>query len=1665
MTEEAVRVERTGIPEDGHSGIVTQMTARGRKRKWLPKYLVLTIRVSREGVAKSLRILVDTGATINIIKAGLWPEHQLIKARYAKTLTDAQGKHLPGGSQGVVLTVDMPMLGVDGVERVKTLNGFFYEAHISCDAIISYDFLRKHKLGVFPHLDSLLHLGLGDDPVLLRQEKADQQHTVRGCSPEYNPVRPSPSGSGCGAIASTVQSGSGVGVGSPVCPPGTSVKKEGRGRVYSVKQKKNLNTPNQEYRKNDNYFKDLPDENSALDHFDRVDEDNLEVLDEVTREPSGSSRFTSGKDSTLSKSTRAKAVKGPKYRGKHHSTVDKCTLSALDTEIMQYQEKKEQVPVKGFSPYSGNPQVEEVYQVSGRSPLEVEKNSTGSRYQVAKKRPWVTESYAVIDEWRDKIVEWSGLDMTQAVDAFSSHKNRRFDRHWTKRQNAFLQDWSRDTLWINAPWSRLKEVVNKVVKDRAKGILIVPAWAKESWFKALRPITIKYWDLPHTGAMYQNDAGHVFEHQRHWPTRAIVFDATGVMSPDSDKFGSWYDRHEGLVYTVDEAPWVEYFEKSSLSSDSVYGVIETAEEDDTANQERDSLKNEFADVLEHKDVKVVDIPKEVRGPSGVARVELLPGATSKKERPFRMVGEREAALEELVQTFLARKWIAPCNSEWASRAFVVPKEAKGEWRMVVDYRYLNDCSKVDSYPLPIIEDVISKQSECRMWSVFDAEWGFHQMQLEEDSQELTAFVTPTGVYKWLVMPMGIKNGPSMFQRFISGVLSGIPNVHVYVDDIIIGSKGDTEEELLANHKRDVARVLQALREKKVYLKGAKSKMFVREVKFCGHILREGTRRAAPAKLAAVSKWEPEHITTVTQMKSFLGLAGWYEMYVPGYATRAAPLTDALTAKKSPSKKITWTESMLQSFHYIKTELLKNAPLQIVDASKPFNITVDASGWAVGGVLSQEDSQGQERPVAFFSRKLNGDFEKKTLQCGWSPREQETYALVVGLLKFQAWIGNNAVRIKCQTDHKSLEHWHQERLDMVSGPIGRRTRWHEFFSRFPNLEVVYLPGKDNHVADALSRWAYRACRDLSDRTIHGSVDDARFAEEQERKESLEEERISLVEDFDHLLDYIDPHEYPWTEDGDLPESSAAETETPERDSVHECINIKDSVMPVQDDSDSESQDEEHVNWRSWDTEYEEEDELKEIIQKLKDGHQVTGHHWNNKRLYHRGKIVVPVSLFLEVVIKIHEFHHSGRDKTIELFNRRYRVELSDFHVRKSIQDIIAACTVCGSSKPRNSKKPDRLVHHPVPPYIFSSMCMDFVDLPRVRYKKNYYDYLFVIVDRLSGYIQAIPCEKEGLTGAACADMFFRQVMMFTGLPKEVLTDQDIRLTSQFFNTLCALSGVEQHQSTVYRPRSNGRAEAAVKAVVNMLRKVLSQRKSDNWMDVLPVALWAINDSPGVVSHLSPHKIVFGRDCPAFGDEPALHTPRVSVTGEEWINYMKQLREDVQKDLTKVHEQEKAGFDRRHPGIKVFNPGDRVWLELLKDDRSKLDPKYMGPCEVLDRVHDDTYRVSTPDGEKQVVFDRLKEYPRLEGKREPLFYHRPHRAALPSGLDDVNIVEKIVSHRRLKNGQLQWRVRWKGCSPSEDTWEPVGHFLPQYNQDWARYCADNGLEFSASDLTPH
>jgi len=135
----------------------------------------------------------------------------------------------------------------------------------------------------------------------------------------------------------------------------------------------------------------------------------------------------------------------------------------------------------------------------------------------------------------------------------------------------------------------------------------------------------------------------------------------------------------------------------------------------------------------------------VRGPYGVATIELIDNARPASRKPFRMPGERESALKTIVDKYLERGWIRPSRSEWATKAFVVPKPAAADglkqWRMVVDYRYLNSQTKDDSFPLPLIENLIEKQAENRLWSVFELEDGFHQMHLHRDSWHLAAFVT------------------------------------------------------------------------------------------------------------------------------------------------------------------------------------------------------------------------------------------------------------------------------------------------------------------------------------------------------------------------------------------------------------------------------------------------------------------------------------------------------------------------------------------------------------------------------------------------------------------------------------------------------------------------------------------------------------------------------------------------------------------------------------------------------------------------------------------------------------------------------------------------------------------------------------------------------------
>ena len=183
-------------------------------------------------------------------------------------------------------------------------------------------------------------------------------------------------------------------------------------------------------------------------------------------------------------------------------------------------------------------------------------------------------------------------------------------------------------------------------------------------------------------------------------------------------------------------------------------------------------------------------------------------------------------------------------------------------------------------------------------------------------------------------------------------------------------------------------------------------------------------------------------------------------------------------------------------------------------------------------------------------------------------------------------------------------------------------------------------------------------------------------------------------------------------------------------------------------------------------------------------------------------------------------------------------------------------------------------------------------------------------------------EQGLTAEKAAELFLDRCALFTGLPTEVMSDYDRVVSKQCFETLCALSGVEQHKGVIYRPESNDRAEVAVKLVVNSLRRYLAERKC-HWVHALPLALWCLNDVPGVVSPYSPHRLVFGRDpiglrnCPPheleYGQEDAL----------QFFDRVSKERQIVHTRLTNIHPDGPKKGMAKHPPLSL-SVGGRVWV---------------------------------------------------------------------------------------------------------------------------------------------
>ncbi|GJR37407.1 putative reverse transcriptase domain-containing protein [Tanacetum coccineum] len=383
------------------------------------------------------------------------------------------------------------------------------------------------------------------------------------------------------------------------------------------------------------------------------------------------------------------------------------------------------------------------------------------------------------------------------------------------------------------------------------------------------------------------------------------------------------------------------------------------------------------------------------------QINLVPGAAPVARAPYRLASPEMKELSEQLKELSDKGFIRPSSSPWGAPVLFVKKK-DGSFRMCIDYRELNKLTVKNRYPLPRIDDLFDQLQGSSVYSKIDLRSGYHQLRVREEDIPKTAFRTRYGHYEFQVMPFGLTNAPAVFMDLMNRVCKPYLDkfVIVFIDDILIYSKNKQE------HEEHLKLILELLKKEELYAKFSKCEFWIPKVQFLGHVIDSEGIHVDPAKIESIKDWTSPK--SPTEIRQFLGLAGYYRRFIEG-----API------------------------------------LALPEGSEDFIAYFDALKKGLGAVLMQ-----REKVISYASGQL------KIHEKNYTTHDLELGAVVFALKIWRHYL----YRIKCIvfTDHKSLQHiLDQKELNM------RQRRWLELLSDY-DCNICYHPGKANVVADALSR---------------------------------------------------------------------------------------------------------------------------------------------------------------------------------------------------------------------------------------------------------------------------------------------------------------------------------------------------------------------------------------------------------------------------------------------------------------------------------------------------------------------------------------------------------------------------------------------------------------------
>ena len=1014
------------------------------------------------------------------------------------------------------------------------------------------------------------------------------------------------------------------------------------------------------------------------------------------------------------------------------------------------------------------------------------------------------------------------------------------------------------------------------------------------------------------------------------------------------------------------------------------------------------------------------------------RIELEPEAIPHREGARRMSPDKAAKANQEVQNLLALGLIQPSYSPWAS-GIVMVKKKSGELRFCCDFRPLNDVTVKDAFPLPRIDESLSRIANAKIFTSIDLAWAFWQIPLKKRDRRKTAFACELGLFEWRRMPFGLCNASATFQRSITRALQKIQQRHgsvvmAYIDDIVIAT------ETIEDHLERIREVFECLREAGFKMRAEKCDFMRTETKYLGRVVSAEGIKPDPAAVSKIQEWMPPR--NREELQSFLGFANYYRDFIPFHAAKVQPMQELLRKNQH----FYWKEKHQEAFDSVKQALADATALAAPNEEGRFVLDTDASAVAIAGILHQEQQYNGKtilRPIVYGSKSLT------RTQMSYGAPKLEMYAVFYFIEKFHSYLAGREFTLR--VDNQALSWLKTYSMDqaMIGRWIARLDQYH--------FKTIHRPRTQHRNADGLSKrtndyvhrekivealpevskgFSFMSQKDYEELPTVPYIDkhgkfipnhpelppEARaqlpvlYILKKPPKEDLtSDQSLSSIPWYPQ----VQWENTPTSTENDRPNCilsvttkvPAARLDTTKRDPA-----LRRLPMQCQEQADV---------LRLVGTELH---EHQSTIRGLKDLHLAQNRDVHllalkklmkneplddalfpedvqdfAKRYFHQKKdllflnqndilcvnyipqqramhvrpcmIVMPQLYQHEILYRAHD--ESGHQGVGKVLAR-----IQERHtwpgIKRDVVNHIKHCLTC-----QQTKHPAGNPCYPLQS-INSSNFNDLVQFDHLKLCKTTSgnNGLLVIIDHFTKFAEAIPCAHDEYDAQTTAKIILNKWFARHGTPARMQSDNATNFTAEIAQELMKASQVTKVTSTPAHPRGNGLVERQNRTLLTLLRVYTSRRMLD-WDEHIDGVLGAYNSTRHATTGFSPYMLQHGaeKSIPLSFIYPEF-AAREFESKEEFVEHLlarqQEIHELVRRNTHQAQIRQKQKFDR-HLKAKAHAVGDAVWVFchiIPKGGTRKLLRAWRGPHKVTDVLQDG--RLYVLDTGQKVHFERLKKH---------------------------------------------------------------------------------------------